>query len=136
MKKVYAPGCWDLLHVGHVRFLNKAAESGELFVGVPSDEVVSLDKGSPPIIPCEQRMEMLRALECVSDVFRYDVLDFLQHLYVLSPDVLAVGQYWGTERRHRKAEAYMEGIGGKVLVIPYCDETSTTEICLKIRGSQ
>lgn len=134
MKVVYAPGCWDLLHVGHVAFLKRAKALGDrLIVGVPSDSVVLEDKGKLPIITLTSRMEMLASLRCVDRVASYHKLDFMSHLREFRPDVLAVGEFWGRERRHKDAELYMGSNGGAVVTIPYTQEESTTQIIERIR---
>lgn len=125
---VYMPGVWDLLHVGHLRALERASRLGFLIVGVPGDKVVLEDKGSPPVIPCEQRVEMLRALSCVSAVVTYDTLDFIPNLTHYSPDILAVGSTWGKERRHIQAEEWCIKNGKRFVKIEYTNGVSTTEI--------
>ena len=133
MTTVYMPGLWDLLHVGHVRALKRAKSLGHsLVVGVPSDEVVKEDKGRYPIIPLKHRLEMVRSLEVVDWAYVYTELGFLAHLNQLRPQILAVGSTWGSEQRHKDAEEWVETHQRKKVVIPYCDETSTTEICKKV----
>src|SRR5688500_14515982 len=114
---VYAPGCWDLLHVGHVRFLERAAALGDaLVVGVPADAVVRIDKGRDPVIPLAQRLEVVSALRCVTLALPYHQLAFLPHIQALRPAVLAVGD-WGTAPRHVEAQEYVESYGGRLVRI-------------------
>lgn len=130
MRVVLCFGCFDLLHVGHLRFLRAARELGDvLVVGVASDAVIVEDKGVPPVIPLAQRVEALRALRCVDRVTPYFALEFLTTLEVLvRPDVLAVGQDWGGAPRHRDAEAWVRARGGRVATVPRTPGVSTTEI--------
>jgi cytidyltransferase-like protein len=75
---VYTVGTFDLLHVGHLALLEYCATLGEtVAVGIASDEVVKLYKPNIPIIPLEQRIEMLEALSCVDIVLPYHKLDYL-----------------------------------------------------------
>jgi len=131
---VYMPGVWDLLHIGHVMVLKRARKFGDvLIVGVPSDEVVKQDKGHYPIIPCEQRCKMLQALKCVDLAIVYDKLEFVTALRRYDVDVLVIGEYWGKECRHVQAVQHMKDKGGRVVMLPYTRETSTSEIIEKIK---
>lgn len=126
---VYTPGCWDLLHVGHIRFLQQSRELGELlYVGVASDEVIERDKGEPPIIPLEERIECLNALECVTLATPYHELEFIHHLTIYNPSVFVIGEYWGNEERHIDAELWCQESGTTVKQISYTSITATTEI--------
>lgn len=131
---VYTPGCWDLLHVGHIRFLQAAKDLGDrLIVGVASDEVIREDKFRSPVIPLNQRVEMLTALECVEIVIPYYQLRFKQHLQLFNPNILAVGQFWGSDFRHQEAEDWIEAFDRQLVRIPYSQATSTTGIIERIR---
>jgi glycerol-3-phosphate cytidylyltransferase len=75
---VYTVGTFDLLHVGHLALLNRCRTLGDVVaVGVASDEVVSLYKPNVPVIPLNQRMEMLEALQCVDIVRPYHDLEYV-----------------------------------------------------------
>ncbi len=132
---VYAPGVWDLLHVGHLEFLEAAWRRGDrLVVGVPSDDVVMLDKGEPPVISLHDRIRLLEALWCVDTVAPYYALEFLTHLKLYRPGVLAVGEFWGREQRHLEAEAWARTNGCQVVRIPYYPHESTTRIRQRVQG--
>lgn len=129
MQIVYAPGCFDLLHTGHVTFLERAKGLGDrLIVGVPSDDVVKEDKGKPPIICLEQRVGMLRALKCVDVVVPYYALEFLTHIYHFKPSIFVVGSQWGNLRRHKDAEEALRTLRIRIIKMPYTDSISTTII--------
>lgn len=130
---VYIPGCWDLLHVGHLAVLERARALGDsLTVGVAADEVIREDKGRPPVIPLGQRLRLLRSLRCVDAAEPYYRLEFLTHLEAFAPDILAVGATWGTEQRHRDAEEWVRWHGGRLVILPYTENVSTTEIKRRI----
>lgn len=92
-KVVFTNGCFDMLHIGHVRYLEAARGYGDvLIVGVDSDESFRRCKGRNPLFPQDQRAEMLKALKCVDDVriFEEGTLDSL--IAGLKPDVLVKGE--------------------------------------------
>ena len=129
MDIVYMPGCFDLLHVGHVRAIQRAANLGDwLIIGVPSDETVCEDKGSPPIISLNERIEMLKSLRAVDAVAPYFTLDFIPHLKNFQPSVLAVGSTWGTCSRHLAAEEWVRNNNARMVKIEYFTGESTTKI--------
>ena len=131
---IYTPGVWDLLHIGHVRFLEKCAKLGhKLIVGVAGDQATYEDKGILPIINEVDRATMVKSLKCVTNVHIYRSLDFLHHLQLYKPQVLAVGDQWGSLQRHRDAEEWMKG-RGRIVVIPRTEGISTTSIKHKIQG--
>jgi cytidyltransferase-like protein len=134
---VYIPGVWDLLHVGHITVLERAAALGDvLVVGVPTDSVVLQDKGSLPIIPLDDRILMLKSLWCVDVAVPYYRLDFLTHLSTIRPDILAVGETWGNERRHQTAEAWIETHGRRFVKLPYTLGESATAIKERCRATK
>lgn len=129
-------GVWDLLHVGHLNFLEAAARLGEsLVVGVPDDRVVRADKGAEPVIDFAGRMRMVVALRCVTFAVGYYRLEFLTPLEVYCPEVLAVGEDWGRPRqdRHDEAEEFMRRRGGRVVKVPRTSGISTTDIIERVK---
>lgn len=98
---VFTNGCFDLLHIGHIRYLQSAKALGDvLVVAVNSDESVrSLEKGrGRPLNPVEHRMEVLAALACVDYVVRFDESTPLTVIETLQPDVLVKGGDWPVEQ--------------------------------------
>ena len=97
---VFTNGCFDLIHAGHVRYLEKARSQGDaLVVGVNSDASVEKIKGSKrPIIPEDQRALVLAALECVDFVIIFYEDDPAMLIERLLPDVLVKGEDWAPER--------------------------------------
>jgi cytidyltransferase-like protein len=93
--KVFVSGCFDMLHSGHVRFLEEAAVYGELHVGIGSDETVKQLKGRYPVNPQEERKYLLESLKHVTACYinrGKGIMDFLHELKVVSPDVLVVNE--------------------------------------------
>lgn len=94
-KKVFVTGCFDLLHSGHVRFLQDAARYGDVYVGIGADRTVSDLKGRAPINPQAERQYMIKSLRFVKDCWVNSgsgIMDFVAELKRLSPDVFVVNE--------------------------------------------
>jgi D-beta-D-heptose 7-phosphate kinase/D-beta-D-heptose 1-phosphate adenosyltransferase len=115
LRVVFTNGCFDLLHVGHVRSLEAARRLGDrLIVGVNSDAGVRRLKGpGRPIVPAQQRAEVLAALECVDWVVLFRETTPLGLIRALRPDVLAKGGDWSRDAIVGREE--VEGWGGRVV---------------------
>ncbi|QTA89587.1 D-glycero-beta-D-manno-heptose 1-phosphate adenylyltransferase [Desulfonema magnum] len=129
---VFTNGCFDILHVGHVRYLTAARAKGDLLVvGLNSDESVKLIKGKKrPIVSQEQRAEVLISLECVDYVTIFDEADPLNLIQTIKPDVLVKGADWA-EKDIIGAD-FVKANGGKVKRISVVPDASTTDIIQKI----
>lgn len=130
---VFTNGCFDLLHIGHTRYLDEAKQLGErLVVGINSDESVrQLAKGANrPIVPDAQRAEVIAALECVDYVILFDEPDPLNLIKAIQPNVLVKGGDWTPERIVGKD--FVEERGGCVRTIPLVPDISTTTIIQRI----
>jgi len=125
---VFTNGCFDLLHAGHVRYLEQAKAMGDvLVVGINSDASVQKLKGTQrPILPLEERMELLSALACVDYVTPFDELTPLELITLLKPHVLVKGGDWTREAIVGKE--VVERSGGKVVVIPFSEGKSTSNL--------
>lgn len=117
-------GVWDLLHVGHVRLLWRARlECDELLVGVTTDEYALARKGRLPVIPYEQRCEMLLALSSVTDVFPQSAkLTKAWAVKEYAPDVLFVASDWTPSTYEG------EGLGVPVRYLPRTEGVSSSVI--------
>ena len=126
---VYTVGTFDLLHVGHLALLEYCATLGDtVAVGVASDEVVKLYKPNIPVIPLEQRIEMLQALRCVNIVLPYHELDYLSVCNEVKADIFVIGEDWGKKPHNHDVEKYFNVQGKKVVQIKYHPRTSSTKI--------
>ena len=133
---VFTNGCFDLLHIGHIRYLQEAKKLGDLLiVGINSDRSVhTLEKGQGrPVIPGEQRAEVLAALSCVDFVVAFDEPDPLRLIENLLPDVLVKGGDWSLERIIGRE--VVERHGGKVSSIPLVPDVSTSSIIDRIHST-
>lgn len=131
---VFTNGCFDLLHPGHIASLEAARSLGDfLIVGINSDETVRILKGpTRPVIPEQERAEILANLECVDGVVIFDELTPQQVIATLLPDILVKGSDWPGNQIVGREE--VEAAGGKVVLIDNVPGYSTTEILNKIRG--
>jgi len=126
---VYTVGTFDLLHVGHLALLEYCATLGnKVAVGVASDEVVKLYKPNIPVIPLEQRIEMLKALRCVDIVLPYYELDYLSVCKEVKADIFVIGEDWGRKPHNQDVENYFNTQGKKVVQIKYSPRNSSTKI--------
>ncbi len=133
---VFTNGCFDLMHVGHTRYLQAAKDLGDLLVvAVNSDESVkSLNKAPDrPIVPEAQRAEVVAALSCVDYVVLFNEPDPHSLIAALQPDVLVKGGDWAVERI--VGREIVETRGGVVRTIPLVPGVSTTSLIQRIRST-
>jgi D-glycero-beta-D-manno-heptose 1-phosphate adenylyltransferase len=130
---VFTNGVFDLLHVGHVRYLAAARALGDaLVVAINSDRSVRELKGETrPIVNEWERAEVLAALRHVSYVTVFDDISPRRLIAELLPDVLVKGGDYGLDEIHGREE--VEAAGGKVVSLPFIEGTSTTAIVEKMR---
>jgi rfaE bifunctional protein nucleotidyltransferase chain/domain len=130
---VFTNGCFDLLHPGHILTLERARSLGDaLIVGVNSDRSVREMKGAGrPLVPEQERAEVLSALECVDAVVIFDQATPREMVAALLPDVLVKGGDWSSDRIIGREE--VERAGGKVVSIPVLAGHSTSAMVEKIR---
>ena len=127
-KVVFTNGCYDLLHVGHVRCFKEGKNLGDtLIVAINSDRSVRALKGPPrPIVPEEERAEIIAALECVDFVTIFDQDDPLEIISAVKPDILVKGGDWALNTI--VGRDIVESYGGKVMALPLVPGVSTTRI--------
>ena len=132
LRVVFANGCFDLLHVGHVRYLQGAREQGDvLVVGVNSDRAVVALKGQGrPLLSAEARCELVAALECVDYVVVFDELTAEGVLRDLRPDVHCKGTDYSEETVPERD--VMKGLGGVVRIVGDPKTHSTRGLLAKI----
>ncbi|MCC6848930.1 MAG: D-glycero-beta-D-manno-heptose 1-phosphate adenylyltransferase [Deltaproteobacteria bacterium] len=131
---VFTNGCFDLVHVGHVRYLAAAREAGDLLVvGVNSDASVRrLSKGPErPLVPEAARAEVLAALAVVDRVTIFDEDTPEELIAALQPDVLVKGADWTADRVIGRE--IVEARGGRVLLVPLVEGFSTTALVERLR---
>jgi rfaE bifunctional protein nucleotidyltransferase chain/domain len=131
-KLVFTNGCFDILHVGHVRILNQARNSGDvLVVGINSDSSVRKIKGNlRPVIPEEERGEVLAALASVDYVFIFADPTPQRIIDAIVPDVLVKGADWGVS--DIIGHDTVLNAGGTVQNLPLVEGVSTTAIIERV----
>jgi glycerol-3-phosphate cytidylyltransferase len=129
MAIVYTVGTFDLLHVGHLALLKHCKTLGDVVaVGVASDEVVHSYKPRVPVIPLEQRVEMLEALRCVDIVRPYHELEYVTACKELDIDIFVIGADWGDKPHNIAVETYLREAGKQIIQVRYNPRTSSTKI--------
>jgi len=129
---VFTNGCFDLLHPGHIHILEQARRQGDvLVVGLNSDGSVRWLKGSGrPVIPAEERAEILASLECVDAVVIFEEATPQRVIAALLPDVLVKGGDWPADQIVGRKE--VELAGGKVVRVEVMPGYSTSQILKRI----
>ena len=126
---VYTVGTFDLLHVGHLALLNQCKLLGNtLVVGVASDAVVNMYKPNVPVVPLEQRVEMLEALSCVDIVRPYYQLEYVSGCKEVDVDIFVVGEDWGKKQHNLDVNNYLRKMGKEIVKVTYNPRTSSTKI--------
>jgi rfaE bifunctional protein nucleotidyltransferase chain/domain len=133
---VFTNGCFDLLHQGHIRYLERARTLGDLLVvALNSDASVRRLKGpGRPVVAAAQRAEVLAALEAVDAVLIFDEVDPERVIRALRPDVLVKGGDWTVDRI--VGAAFVRSRGGVVRSLPYVPGTSTTALIRRIAAAR
>ena len=132
---VMTNGCFDLLHVGHIKLLSASKKMGDvLIVAIDDDESVrALKGGDRPIVGAQQRLRIISALDCVDYVTLFSTKD-LEHLIdAVRPDILTKGSNYTTETV--LGREIVESSGGRVVLIPITEPVSSTRIINQIKGS-
>jgi len=131
---VLANGCFDVLHVGHVRYLAGAKQLGDvLVVGINADEQVAIQKGAGrPVLPAHERAEIVAALESVNYVTIFNEPTVEQLLLALKPDVHAKGTDYTTDTVPERD--VVRSYGGQVAIVGDPKDHSTSEIIARLGG--
>ena len=132
---VFTNGVFDILHVGHVRYLSQARELGDaLVVAINSDASVRELKGEArPLVSQNDRAEVLAALSSVDYVTVFDDISPRSLIAKLLPDVLVKGGDYALDQIHGREE--VEAAGGRVISVPFVEGSSTSQIIERMKRS-
>ena len=123
----YTTGVFDMFHIGHLNILRRAKEQCDyLIVGVSTDELVMEYKNKTPIIPFEERAEIVRSIDCVDRVIAQENRDKYAAWRELKFDVMFVGDDWKGKPLFMKVEEEFKKVGVDVVYFPYTKDTSST----------
>ena len=123
----YTTGVFDMFHIGHLNILRRAKEKCDyLIVGVSTDELVMEYKNKTPIIPFEERGEIVRSIDCVDRVIAQENRDKYAAWRELKFDVMFVGDDWKGKPLFMKVEEEFKKVGVDVVYFPYTKDTSST----------
>ncbi len=131
---VWTNGCFDILHAGHVAYLERAAALGDvLVVGLNTDASVRLSKGPlRPIVPEHERARLMAALACVDYVVLYDDQSPLELIRRVQPDIYAKGGDYNIDTINQPERRLMESMGGRIELLPGVPGLSTSYIIERI----
>jgi glycerol-3-phosphate cytidylyltransferase len=123
----YAPGVYDLFHVGHLNVLRNARRfCDHLIAGVLTDEMAERAKGTCPVVPLIERLDIVGNIRCVDEAVAEDVPTKLEMWERLRFDVIIKGDDWKGTPRGQKLEAEFATVGVDVAYVPYTVRTSST----------
>src|SRR5438477_6897013 len=130
-------GCFDLLHFGHVSYLQRARQLGDLLVvGLNSDSSCRQLKGPQrPLVPEKQRAAVLAALECVDAVVIFPERRAHRFFATIQPDIYVKGGDYKPETLDLRERAVLTGVGAKIRILPFVPGFSTTRLIQKIRDA-
>ncbi|MDV6013345.1 adenylyltransferase/cytidyltransferase family protein [Haloechinothrix sp. LS1_15] len=125
----YAPGAYDMFHIGHLNLLRHAsAHCDRLVAGVVTDEAVELAKGRRPVVPLAERIEIVRSVRYVDDAVADPHVDKFASWQRYGFDVLFKGDDWRGTTEGDRLEIVLEQVGARVVYFPYTVHTSSTAL--------
>ncbi len=125
----YTTGVFDLFHIGHLRLLQRAkSRCDRLIVGVSTDELVMTYKNKKPVIPFEERLEIVSALKCVDEVVPQRHRDKIAAYHEIKFDVMFVGSDWKGSDLFNEVESELAGFGVNVVYFEYTSNVSSTAL--------
>lgn len=123
----YAPGVYDLFHVGHLNIFRESRQfCDHLVAGVISDEMAQRAKGATPVIPLPERLDIVSSIRYVDEAVVEDVPHKLEMWQRLKFDVIIKGDDWRGTDKGDKLEADFASVGVEVAYLPYTERTSST----------
>lgn len=132
----YTTGVFDMFHIGHLNVLRNAKQyCNKLIVGVSTDEVVVEYKHKKPIIPLEERIEIVRAIKYVDDVVVQETMDKFEAWKRIGFDVMFHGDDWKNSPMFNKYQEQFSAVNVDIVFLPHTDSTSSTILAEKLINS-
>lgn len=135
--KVYTGGTFDLIHSGHVNFLRRCAEIGDVTVVLNTDEFIEQYKGKPPVMTYDERFAVLSEFRCVKNIFpNMGGKDSRISILELDPDIIAIGSDWARKDYYKQMgfdQDWLDERDISLMYIPYTPGISTTELKRRIQ---
>lgn len=135
---IYTGGTFDLPHSGHVNFLKKCAELGEVTVSLNTDEFIARYKGKPPVMSYAEREAVLLEYRSVADVIpNSGDADSKPAIELIEPDIIAIGSDWARKDYYKQmsfTQDWLDEHGISLIYIPYTGGISSTEIKRRLKG--
>lgn len=130
----YTTGVFDLFHIGHINILRRSKEQCEyLIVGVSTDSLVETYKHKRPVIPFEERVEIVKAIKYVDEVVPQTSMDKLQAWEKLHFDALFHGSDWKGSSMYDEVEEELKSVGVDMVFLPHTSGTSSTMILKRLK---
>lgn len=131
----YAPGVYDLFHIGHLNILRHARERCDrLIAGVVSDEMAFQAKGHVPVVPLTERLEIVRSIRYVDEAVAEVVPDKVDTWRAVGFDIIFKGDDWKGTPKGEKLERDFAAVGVEVMYFPYTEQTSSTKLRAVLDG--
>jgi glycerol-3-phosphate cytidylyltransferase len=125
----YTTGVFDLFHIGHLNLLRKAKEKCDwLIVGVCTDDLVRVLKDRDPVIPYEERVEIVKNISCVDEVVPQEKIDEIGDFQRLHFDVMFKGDDWKDTNKWNRLEKEFKDLGVEVIFFTYTKHISSTKL--------
>jgi len=131
----YTTGVFDMFHIGHLNILKRAKEQCDyLIVGVSTDELVKSYKNKIPIIPFEQRFEIIKSIKYVDDVVPQITMNKMDAWEKYKFNVMFHGNDWKNTSMYNKIQEEFEKVGVKLIFLPHTDGISSTMLKEKLKN--
>lgn len=135
--KVYTGGTFDLIHSGHVNFLRRCAEIGDVTVVLNTDEFIEQYKGKPPVMTYDERFAVLSEFRCIKNIFpNIGGKDSTMAILEVDPDIIAIGSDWARKDYCKQMgfdQDWLDERDISLMYIPYTPGISTTELKRRIQ---
>jgi rfaE bifunctional protein nucleotidyltransferase chain/domain len=134
-KLVFTNGCFDLLHLGHIDYLERARLTGDRFVlALNSDRSVKELKGDlRPVVEEDARAGIMAALECIDGVLIFDTLRVDEILRTIRPHIYVKGGDYNPETLHAGEREAAQEVGAEIVILPFLEGYSTTSLIDRIK---